>query len=140
MATLLDLADRLSHNISCVKQAAHDVVQRRDPTKTSGPFTEALLSDRPLTVYLRDAYPGESRLLAIDTSQDRDTNLLNTVAGGSAAVAHDVPAGRTTPSEGVLPDVTAVTRRQIVSATPLRRRNVVGPAGEGGDVFLHSAL
>ncbi|KAG9049786.1 AAA ATPase afg3 [Tulasnella sp. UAMH 9824] len=139
MTTLLDIASRLSHNVACIKQAAGDTVQRRDASKTSGPFTEALLSNKPLTNFLRDAYPGESRLLTV--KDDTDANLMNAVTGGAGATTASADAGgRVTPEGSSLPDVTALTRRQIVSATPLRRKSEVGPSGEGGDVFLKSAI
>lgn len=140
MTTLLDLADRISHNAACIHQAATSTISR-PPHKTSGPFTEALLSNKPLTTFLRDAYPGEARLLSISRDPE-DVSLMNTVTGAAAGTAGGdvVPGGRITPSEGAFPDVATLSRRQLVSATPLRRKNEVGPAGEGGDVFLKSAL
>lgn len=145
--TLLDIADRVSHNVSCVLEAASHTVpfQVNDPDAVHrGPFTTALLSNKPLTTFLRDAYPGESRLLqvAVDdaTTSGTAANLMDAVTGPISASVDGRVTSPVGVAEGILPDVASLTRRQIVSATPLRRKNEVGPAGEHGDVFFKSAL
>lgn len=141
MSTLLDVAERLQHNLACIRQVNQDGIKRSRPEQTAGPFTEAVLSARPLITYLRDAYTGESRLLTVHSGTE-DGNAANKhqVEGGPAGGGFS-GVGRTTPQkDGSLPDVVVVDRRQIVSATPFRRRKEVGPSGEGGDVFLKSAL
>ncbi|KAG8947611.1 hypothetical protein FRC03_000982 [Tulasnella sp. 419] len=133
-SNLLDIADRLSYNISRVQEAA----SKRDSRPVVGRFTTALLSgkdpNKPVTDFVRDALPGEPRLLSIDagTREEGDgrttpTKNDNEVLGLGGGVGDLVGMGQ-------------LTRRQIVSATPLRRKQEIGPGGEGGDVFLKSAL
>lgn len=134
--TLLEITERLRHNLACVRQAAEPTVKRSCPTQTAGPFTDAILSNKPLITYLRDAVPGESRLLTVHTGSEAADRDSGARGGGGGGQKH----GRTTPDDDALPEVATLDRRQIVSATPLRRRKEVGPSGESGDLFLKSAL
>ncbi|KAG8889884.1 hypothetical protein FRB98_002238 [Tulasnella sp. 332] len=130
--TLLEVTERLRHNLTCVRQAAEPTVKRSHPGQTAGPFTNAILSNKPLITYLRDAVPGEARLLTVHTGGEAVDR------GGSGTGVQQ--NGSTTPQDDALPEVATLDRRQIVSATPLRRRKEVGPSGESGDLFLKSAL
>ncbi|KAG9005210.1 hypothetical protein FRB94_001758 [Tulasnella sp. JGI-2019a] len=133
--SLLDVTERLRHNLACVRQAAEPTLKRQHADQTAGPFTDAILANKPLITYLRDAVPGEARLLTVHTGNETDRE-----GGGNSGGSGGQTNGRETPQEDVLPEVATLDRRQIVSATPLRRRKEVGPYGESGDLFLKSAL
>ena len=129
MSTLLDIADRLGHQVSAIHDTAQNTgVVRASPNQTAGPFTAALLSSKPLMTFLRDSYQGESRLLTL--SHDKEPSAMMKTLTGAPNADQEEPE-----------ETTAVlSKRQVVSATPLRRQNEVGPSGEGGEIFLRSAI